>query len=324
MKILVTGSSGFIGSHLTTRLSAQGHELTGLDLRQPTETYGVHEILQGDVRNIDDVRKALGGVDAVIHLAATHFDFGHSPEEYFENNETGMRVLLEGMREARIKTLVFTSTIAVYGDRTEYSSEQTPPHPTSPYGESKLGAEGVIRQWQQEDTARKAMVLRPCAVFGERNVTNMNNLIRQIDSGFFFLFGSGKNIKAIAYVGNLVRAIELLLNRAEDGFHVFNYSDQPELTVNQIVGIIYDALGKKGTPLHLPLWLGTTMAKPFDLFTAVTGRNVPINTTRVKKLAIPTLIDSDKIRQFGLEQPYSSEQGLRQMVAYHLEKKQST
>jgi nucleoside-diphosphate-sugar epimerase len=323
MKILVTGSSGFIGSHLTTLLARQGHELTGLDLVQPAGDYGVQRFMQGDVREIEDVRSALEGVDAVIHLAATHFDFGHSPEEYFENNETGMRVLLEGMREANVNALVFTSTIAVYGDRFEYSSEQTPPAPTSPYGESKLAAEKLIRQWQEEQPDRKAMVLRPCAVFGERNVTNMNNLIKQIDSGFFFLFGDGENIKAIAYVGNLIEAIRLLLDRAEGGFHVFNYSDQPELTVNQIVEIIYDALGKKGSPLHMPLWLGVAMAKPFDLFTAVTGKNVPVNTARVKKLAIPTLIDSTNIRQFGLEQPHSSEEGLRRMVAHHLEKKQS-
>ncbi len=323
MRILVTGSSGFIGSHLTTQLAQQGHELTGLDLVEPAEDYGVHRCLQGDVRNIDSARMALEGVDAVIHLAATHFDFGHSPQEYFENNESGMRVLLEGMREANVNALVFTSTIAVYGDRFEYSSEQTPAAPTSPYGESKLAAEKLIRQWQEEQPDRKAMVLRPCAVFGERNVTNMNNLIKQIDSGFFFLFGDGENIKAIAYVGNLIEAIRLLLDRAKGGFHVYNYSDQPELTVNQIVGIIYNALGKKGSPLHMPLWLGVAMAKPFDLFTAVTGKNVPVNTARVKKLAIPTLIDSTKIREFGLEQPYSSEEGLRRMVAHHIEKKQS-
>ena len=136
----------------------------------------------------------------------------------------------------------------MYGTLREEVDEDTPPAPLTPYGASKLAAEELVRAWVTEEPERSAIVVRPCVVFGERNLANMLNLIRQIDSGLFMLFGSGNNVKATAYVVNVVSIIEGLIASWPPGFRLYNYADKPDLTVGEIVGIIRQALGKKSRP----------------------------------------------------------------------------
>lgn len=320
-KILVIGSSGFIGSHLTTLLASQGHEVVGMDRLPPTGEFGLSRFLQGDVRDSEQLRQAVQGIDVVINLAAIHFDFGHTDEEYFETNEGGMKLLLQAMADADVRRLIFTSSIAVYGDRDDEPNEETQPTPTSPYGASKLAAERLIEQWAPQDPSREIVIVRPCAVYGERNVSNMMNLIRQIHSGYFLLFGSGKNPKATAYVGNLVDAIALQISLLKPGIQVYNYSDKPDLTVREIVGVIRQALGRQPRPLSMPLWLGVLAAVPFELASKLTGRNFPVSIARVKKLSRPTRVSAERIRNAGFVQRVDSREGLKRMVQHFLEQR---
>ena len=323
MKILVAGSSGFIGSHLTPKLVERGHQVIGFDLHEPTGDYGISGFVQGDIRRKDDLVAALEGVDAAVNLAAIHFDYGHEDHEYWETNEAGTQAFLDAMEESGVQRFLFTSSIAVYGDRADEASETTEPTPTSVYGASKLGGEHVIEKWVDGATDRSVVIIRPCVVFGERNVTNMNNLIRQIDSGFFVMFGKGENVKATAYVENLAAAICMQVESMEPGLLVFNYADKPDLQVKEIVSVIRTALGKSSTAPTFPLWLGLLAAKPFDFITKITGKNLPVSSARVQKLTIPTQVAAQKIRDAGYQQPVATEEGLRRMVKYFSQSKRS-
>jgi nucleoside-diphosphate-sugar epimerase len=147
----------------------------------------------------------------------------------------------------------------------------------------------------------------------------MMNLIRQINSGFFLLFGSGKNPKATAYVGNLVDAIALQVSLLRPGIQVYNYADKPDLSVREIVTIIRQALGQSPRPLTLPLWLGILAAIPFELAAKLTGRNFPVSIARVKKLSQPTQVSAQRIRDAGFQQRVDSREGLQRMVRHFQE-----
>ncbi len=293
--------------------------MTGLDLEEPVDTRGPSRFYKGDVRCRESLIPALEKVKCVIHLAAVHFDYGHRPEEYWDTNENGTKELITAVKESGINKFIFYSTIAVYGDHLDESSEQTQTIPTSPYGKSKLAAEEIIRNWTEEKPHRSTVILRPCAVYGEQNITNMNNLIRQIHSGFFVRFGPGNNIKATAYVGNLIKATQYCLERMEPGLKIFDYADKPDLTVNDIVSIIHNELDKKLPTFTFPLWLGRIAAMPFSLLTILTGRNFPVNVKRVKKLTLPTRIKAQKIRDYGFKQVFTCEEGIHRTVQYYLE-----
>jgi GlcNAc-P-P-Und epimerase len=318
-KILITGASGFIGSHFHNSIP---HErIINLDLNEPRFAHRSLYI-QGDIRKEEDVKKALHGnpVKTILSLAAKHHDFGIGHDEYFDTNEEGTKVVCNAATEAGINEIIFYSSVAVYGDDQNISSERKNPNPSSPYGASKLAGEKVLTDWAGQKPDRKVVVIRPTVVFGENNVANMYSLIKQIDSGLYFHIGKADNIKSIAYVKNLVQATLFLKDRMKPGLHVYNYADQPQLTSRQIADTIASALGKK-IRFSLPLPLATVLGIPFDLMIKVSGKNLPISTARIKKLNTQTLHSAEKIFNEGYKATYTTIDGLRNMAAWYLKAK---
>ncbi len=323
MKILICGNSGFIGTHLARLLAESDHEVSGMDLLPAKDDEPLTEHFPGDIREPEDCRRALaGGIDCVINLAAKHHDFGITRAEYFQTNEGGTRVLLERMAEAGVGKLLFYSSVAVYGTSEKESTEDDEPTPSNDYGESKLAAERVIGEWADDNAERSAVIFRPCLIFGEGNFANMYSLIRQVDRGRFFHFGPGETVKAVAYVGNIIRATARFIERMPPGVSVYNYVDKPDLTVDEMVTIIADALGRKRPRKRFPLWLGVAAGKVFDLASKVSGKPLRVSSARVRKLATSTRFAADRIRQAGFEPEFSIEQGLRSMTGWYLRQKQ--
>ncbi|MCU0394805.1 MAG: NAD-dependent epimerase/dehydratase family protein [Chitinophagaceae bacterium] len=273
---------------------------------------------KGDVRDKAFMRNIFGSheFDCIIHLAAAHKDFGIEQEEYFEVNEGGTEVLCRLAAEFGVKKLIFYSSVAVYGDRNEPTTDQTLPSPSNDYGASKLAAERVVMQWQRQDPSRTAIIIRPALVFGEGNEANMFRLIDQINKGRYFNVGKGDNIKSIAYVKNLVDATFYLYQHQQPGLHVYNYADEPHLQTAEIGLTIAAELGKP-RPRSFPLTLLLLMAKPFDLLIRLTGRDLPISSMRVKKYATRTHHRAQQLFAEGFKPRYTSQEGLARMVAWY-------
>lgn len=325
MKICVTGGSGFIGSWFFDTLRASGHQLSIIDLVAPQWDLQDARLFQGDIRDRDLMRRAAEGCDAVLHLAAAHHDFGISRDEFFSVNEHGAEVICAVMDELSIRNICFYSSVAVYGEVPEPISEQTTPRPVSDYGQSKLAGEKVLQRWVEAGAGRECLVIRPTVCFGPRNFANMYSLIRQIQSGRFLPIGDGKNIKSLAYVENIVDATSRLWGVTEpgstrpvgEGFHVFNYVDKPDLTSAEICGTIYEALGKRAPGFRIPLPLAVTLGLPFDAVIALTGRNLPVSTARMKKLCTQTKFEADRVRDAGYTPRCDLREGIRRMVAWY-------
>jgi UDP-glucose 4-epimerase len=151
MRLLVTGGAGYIGSIVSRQLLARGHEVVIVDnLRQghreavaPDAELVVADLLDGEA-----LGAAFGrGFDAVLHFAALALvgESGTNPERYYRTNVTGTLNLLEAMRAADVRRLVFSSTCAVYGQPDEVPiAESTPTRPTNAYGRSKLAVDWMI------------------------------------------------------------------------------------------------------------------------------------------------------------------------------------
>ncbi len=319
MALLVTGGSGFIGSHFHNFLS--GHEIINLDLVEPTFDYH-STFVKGDIRIEDDIRKAIQGrnITTIISLAAKHHDFGIGHDEYFDTNEDGTRILCKVAAEFNITELIFYSSVAVYGIRKEISDEKLEPKPDSPYGESKLAGERVLQQWVAEKPERKVLVIRPTLVFGINNMANMRNLIKQIDSGLYFHLGKADNVKSIAYVENLVRATMFLIDKMKPGIAIYNYADEPQLSTREISNVIAEALNKK-VRLTVPKTLGVIMGLPFDIVIKLTGKNLPISTARIKKLGTSTHHSAKRLFSEGFRPPYTTIEGLKKMVDWYKREK---
>lgn len=313
--ILITGGSGFIGGHFHDYLPHR--EIVNLDLVVPAFRHDA-KFFQGDIRIPTDIEKAIKGnnVTTILSLAAKHHDFGIGHDEYFDTNEEGTEILCKVADDNGIKEIIFYSSVAVYGMREEISTESLVPKPDAPYGASKLAGEKVLENWAAKDFSRKVLIIRPTVTFGPNNVANMYSLIRQINSGLYFHIGKASNVKSIAYVENLVQATLFLKQRMKPGVSIYNYADEPQLSAREISETLALALEKK-ISMSMPLWLATKLTLPFDLMIKITGKNFPISSSRVKKLATQTYHSAEKVFQEGFKPQYSTRDGLVKMVAWY-------
>ncbi len=172
MRVLVTGGAGYIGSHLVVALLGAGHDVVVLDnlvtgyaeaVVRAQELGGRPvRFVHGDVGDASAVGDALDGVGAVLHLAAGKM-VGQSmeiPEYYFRNNLAGMAVLLEGMVAAGVRSIVYSSSAAVYGGQDVVPIPETAPRrPDSPYGMTKAHGEDLL-DWMASRRGWSAISLR--------------------------------------------------------------------------------------------------------------------------------------------------------------------
>jgi nucleoside-diphosphate-sugar epimerase len=311
MKIAVTGGAGFIGTVLIKNLLEQGHEAFWLDIRDseihPDQGQNV------DVTHQEALTGALKGTDAVYHLAAEHADDVEPVQKYYDVNVGGARCLVEACEKNGIHTIIFTSTVAVYGLDAGESKEDSPPAPFNDYGKSKLEAEKIFEDWARGDTERKLVTVRPVVIFGPRNRGNIFNLMRQIASGKFLMIGDGQNKKSIGYVGNIAAFLVFCLEQKK-GAHIYNYADKPDMSMNVMVGAIRKAMGLDGLGIRLPYPLGLSGGAAFDALAKMTGRKFPISLIRVKKFCANTVVSAQRLEETGFQRPFTLEHGLKDMV----------
>src|SRR5262245_12577950 len=157
MKVLVTGGAGYIGSVVVEQLIKHGHEVVVYDNLSKGHAAAIApeaSLVKADLSDRDTLVRALDQyrIEAVIHLAASSLvgESVENPRLYFSNNISAGVTLLDAMLTVGVKKLVFSSTAAVYGaPETAPITEEAPPNPTNPYGESKLAFERMLR-WYDE------------------------------------------------------------------------------------------------------------------------------------------------------------------------------
>lgn len=321
-RVAVLGASGFIGSHVVPALVDLGVEVVGYDLYPPEHPFpdGVRDV-RGDIRDEATLTEALAGCDAVLNLAAAHHDFGLTPQTFTSVNVDGARAVVAAMNAAGVRNLCFYSSVAVYGGAGPRPDEESTPEPVNDYGRTKLEAEGVYRDWLAGQEDRRLLVIRPAVVFGPRNYANVYRMIHQIARRRFLPVGSGGNRKSMIYVANIVAAILHLWTQPplrQD--EVYNCVDQPDLTSAEIVHEVYRGLGRRPPRWRVPLRPAILAAAPFDLITRLTGKNLPITSDRIRKLAdVETSFAADRVRETGYVQPTSLRDGLAAMVRWYLD-----
>ncbi|MCF8030497.1 MAG: NAD-dependent epimerase/dehydratase family protein [Desulfohalobiaceae bacterium] len=318
--ICLIGGSGFIGSRLADRLERSGQLFGILDIRQsltgrPTTV--------ADVTDIDGLSAHLAGYRALVNLAAEHRDDVEPVSRYDRVNVDGARNVCQAAREQGVEIILFTSTVAVYGFAPPDTDESGDINPFNHYGRTKAEAEGIYREWQQEDPLRRTLVIvRPTVVFGEGNRGNVYNLLQQIHSGRFVMVGSGENRKSMAYVENIAAFLELALGFSS-GIHVYNYVDKPDYTMNGLVAEVLKLLGRSGRiRLRIPYSLGCATGRLFDAAASLTGRSFPVSSIRVKKFCSDTAF-ATSVGETGFLRPCSLQEGLERTVRYEfLEKRE--
>lgn len=263
---LVTGGAGFIGSHLVAGLLARGREVRVLDdlssgRREFVPGCGDVELLVGDVRDPDTVRRAVGGVEVVFHQAALRSVPGsvEDPFAYHDVNVTGTMRLLLAARDAGVRRLVFASSSAVYGEQSVMPlHEKLRPQPISPYGASKLIGEHYCANFSLH-YGLETVSLRYFNVFGPRQ--DPNSEYAAVVARFILaarrgvpleIHGDGEQTRDFIYVENVVDANLAAAEAPGVAGEVFNIACGERLSVLDIARGIEDVLGRPLPLRHTP------------------------------------------------------------------------
>tara|TARA_B100000902_G_C27312755_1_gene919391 strand:+ start:661 stop:1641 length:981 start_codon:yes stop_codon:yes gene_type:complete len=260
MKILVTGSSGFIGSHLTEFLTKKGYKITAFDRYNINNDYGWLEksefqkkinFVLGDLRDYDSVYKAMKGCDAVIHLAALigiPYSY-NSPTAYIKTNVEGTFNILEAAKNLKLKQVIVTSTSEVYGTAKSKSLKESDPlSAQSPYAATKIAADQLSLSYFKSFNL-PVKIIRPFNTFGPRQ--SLRAVIPTIISQFInkknniIKIGNLKTTRDFLYVEDLCSAYEKILKSKKLFGEVVNVGSNFEVSIDEIIKKISRILKKK-------------------------------------------------------------------------------
>lgn len=313
--INVIGGSGFIGTRLVRQLRNKEQLAVQITDKAPSKAHPDLVIL-GDVRSVEQLRISIANGSVIVNLAAEHRDDVRPLSLYDEVNVEGAINICTVACEKSVKTIIFTSSVAVYGFAPIGTDESGKIAPFNDYGRTKYEAEQIFKAWQAEvPTERTLVIIRPTVVFGEQNRGNVYNLLRQIASGKFVMVGHGENRKSMAYVENIAAFIEYSMS-FKPGVHIYNFIDKPDFTMNSLVANVNRILGRpEEIGFRLPFAVGYMIGKGFDLVASLSGKRFAISSIRVRKFCANSVYNT-AINQTGFVSPVPLEQALAQTVRY--------
>ncbi len=258
-KVLVTGGAGFVGATLVRQLVQDGHRVRVLDnysTGDPAHLTGVEaDLVEGDIRDAATLDSALGGMDAVIHLAAAGSVIKsiEDPVANFDVNVLGTFRVLDAARRAGVERTVQASTGgALIGDATPPVDENSLAKPISPYGASKLAGEGYAYAFSQCYELR-TIALRFANVYGpwsERKTGAMNLFFKAIHAGEpIMMYGDGTSSRDYTHVDDISRALRLALTGDVPGGTVLHVASGVETTVQELADLCKAAAGVPDHPV---------------------------------------------------------------------------
>ncbi|MCE9561850.1 MAG: NAD-dependent epimerase/dehydratase family protein [Planctomycetes bacterium] len=264
--VLVTGATGFVGSHVAEALAKRGDTVRAL-VRPGTDTAFLEKlgvtIFRGDLSDPASIKPAVEGVDVIAHCAAKVGDWGPL-EDYRKVNVEGLRALLDATLGKPLHRFVHVSTLGVYEARHHYQTDESEPLPDKHidgYTQSKVETERLALQYHRKQSVPVA-ILRPGFVYGPRDRTLLPRIAKRLAEGSVMYIARGKYALNTVYVGNLADAVLLAIDNPNAVGEIFNITDGEFVSKRRFFETVADGLEvkrpKKFPPI--PVWLARMMA----------------------------------------------------------------
>ena len=292
MKALVTGATGFIGSHLCEELIKRGYSVTCL-VREASDLKWIKDLdltlVKGDCTDRESLLNALRDFDYVLHLAG--LTKSSSDDEFFSINTTGTANLIEAVAEKnpQLKRFVYISSLSAAGPSKNGTplDEKTDPSPVSNYGKSKLEGEKAVLKYK--DTI-PITILRPAAVYGPRD-RDFLVLFKMIKKGIFPDWG--KSYYSFLYIDDLVQGIILCAESKKAEGKTYFLSENSSHSNEEVMRAMSSALNAKSRRLRIPKFV-----IPFCSFIGAKTNSAIINKDKLKEFTHSHWIcDSRKVKE---------------------------
>ena len=337
-KVMITGATGFIGSHIT-RAFCENKVRVGCLVRKTSGITNLEglpvEFKAGDIRNTGDLTRAFTGYDWVIHNAAKVSDWGDY-DEFYQTNVTGTVNVLTACVQAGIKNVLITGSNSVYGeegspvikDETspynshyQYFGDRLFPCKLNFYRDTKaLAKKEALAYGARHDL--NLTILEPVWVYGERELNGgFYEYLKTAKAGIPFVPGAKHNKFHVIYAGDLARAYVLAYMKQMAGLNCILIGNEQAESMDRIYGLFCSAAGLK-KPGNLPKTLSYPVALLMELlYTLVNSQSAPLLTRgRVNMFYDNLEVSVDKAKQLlGFRNSFSLEEGIKKTVLWYQE-----
>lgn len=320
MKALITGSNGFIGSHLVERLLTQNYHVKCLVRKTSVLKWIEHlpiDQIHGDIIDFDSLAPAISNVDYIYHLGGLLRTSKES--EFFRVNCEGTKNLLEACRRRNpsLKRFIYVSSQAAAGPSNDGAPliETDSPAPISMYGKSKLRAERIALEFQN---IFPVTIIRPPAVYGPRD-DDILGIFKFIKRGIKPLVGNQEKMVSLIYITDLVRGIHLAGEHSQAENEVFFMSNRNGYRWIEIEDTIARVMNKTALTIRLPEFMLDLMANFSEQMARVFKNPAILNRDKAAEMKQNYwLIDSSKAeRKIGFVPQISLAQGIEETYRWY-------
>jgi nucleoside-diphosphate-sugar epimerase len=319
-RIVITGSSGFIGTHLVKLLDRPEYYVTGIDIRPPSRHGANFTYVPCDILDEGELARQMRSArpESVIHLGA-RTDLGAKRDiDSYSANIEGVRNLVAAVRSVpTIERCIYTSSQLVC--RVGYVPKSEQDYcPDTLYGKSKVLTERIIRE--VDGGGVQWCLVRPTTVWGPGMSTHYQRFFRLIVRGHYFHVGREAVYKSYGYVGNVVHQYVRLLDAPKDGIHrkVFYLADYEPISLQAWADAFGEALGAR--PIRIiPKMVARALARLGDLVNMCGYRAFPFNSFRLRNILSEYRLDLSETKAVCGELPYTWEEGVKETAGWIVE-----
>lgn len=323
MRVLVTGGTGFTGSHLVRRLLARGDSVRVLDaapglFRDELAGLGA-EITLGSVTDRAVLDRLTAGADVVFHLAAAFRQINLPKREYWEVNCQGTRLVTEACLRHQVRRLVYCSTQGVHGHVAHPPGDESSPiAPEDYYQQTKY--EGELAMWEVARQGLDATVIRPMGIYGPGDPGRFLMLFRAVRRGRFLMFGNGETFYHPCYIDNLVDAFELGAEHPKAVGETYLIGDDRYVSLNELVRGVAAALGQPSRITYLPFAPLWAVSAAVETVCLPLGLEPPLFRRRADWFRQTRAFTIDKaVRELGFAARVPLAEGLRRTALWYRE-----